>query len=146
MTGHLWAIFKIPLKPTGLRPLNKELPVFSVLTWAMGEINVRRKNSQPFGSSYAPVSCGRPRQYLSLSWKDSAEFPVWCSFSCWGNLRSEAGSWQRRKEAAGCIQKPGGWRVAGRHSDGIITLHPTRMLFSPFAVYFEAGASSLRQQ
>lgn len=50
---------------------------------AIGEINVRRQQDRPFGSSYAPVSFCRPRPYPPLSCKDSAKFPVWCSFSCW---------------------------------------------------------------
>lgn len=72
------------------------------------------KTPQTFGSSYAPVSFQGPWRYLPLSWKDSAEFPVWCSFPLWGNLRSRTGSWQRRKEAEG-------WG-GGCHGDRIITL------------------------
>lgn len=66
----------------------EELPVCSILNGNVEEINMAKKTCQPFGSGYAPVSFQGPQRYLPLSWTDSAAFPVWCSFSCWGNLRS----------------------------------------------------------
>lgn len=43
------------------------------------------------GSYYTPVTCARQWWYLPLRWQDSAEYPVWCSFSCTGNPRSTTG-------------------------------------------------------
>lgn len=42
-------------------------------------------------SSRVKLHTCRQQWYLPLSWEDWAGYPVWCSFSCSGNLRSRVG-------------------------------------------------------
>lgn len=85
-------------------------------------------------------------RYLPLSWKDSAAFPVWCCFSCRGNLRSWADSWQRRKEAdkTEACRALRWWLSWRKKKNWTLYLAEIFFAYRCWELYFEAAASWLK--